>query len=165
MNIVLTGFMGTGKTVVGKLLAEKLSYQYIDTDESIEKDTGLKISEIFKNKGESYFREAESKVIILVSMLDKAVIATGGGVPLNKDNMKELEKTGKIVCLRAKPETIYERLKGDSTRPLLKKPDPMLEIKELLQSREKYYKRCWLVIDTDTLKPEEITEKLIGKLG
>jgi len=165
MNIVLTGFMGTGKSTVGKIVADKLSYQYLDTDESIQKDVRMSISDIFAKKGEPFFREVESKIIELVSLLDKFVIATGGGVPLKASNMDLLEKNGRIFCLSAKPETILERLKGDSSRPLLKKKDPLAEIKNLLEQRKDYYKRCFRVIETDNIALKQAADIIIKEFS
>ena len=161
MNIVLIGFMGTGKTVAGRMIADKLKFEFIDTDESIERDTGLSIGDIFKKKGEPFFREVESRIIALVSLADNTVISTGGGVPLRESNLVELERNGVVVCLEASVETILKRLDGDKTRPLLIKPDPAKEIENLLESRKKYYKRCGLSINTDNLSVLEITERII----
>jgi len=161
MNIVLTGFMATGKTVVGKRLAEKLNFKYIDTDEIIEKEMRMKISEIFKKFGEKFFREKEKEVAKKVSSLDRHVISTGGGIVLNEENIKNLKKNGVIINLRAKPETIYERTKGDTSRPLLNKPDPLSEIKKLLAFRKPFYEKCDFYIETDELAPSEIVDKII----
>ena len=104
MNIVLTGMMGTGKTVVGKKLAQKLNMKYISTDEIIEKDAGMSIPKIFKRKGEPYFRNVETKAVKCVALLDNFVIDTGGGVVQRSENMEELERNGVIICLTASPK-------------------------------------------------------------
>ena len=140
MNLAITGFMGTGKSAVGKLVAQKLGWQFFDIDAIIEEETGIKISEIFAKKGEPYFRELETRAVKLLAVLDKAVISCGGGIVLKAENMDELEKNGRVVCLTASPEKILQRTKG-STRPLLAVKDPLSKIKELLESREQYYKR------------------------
>ncbi|MFH1367895.1 MAG: shikimate kinase [Elusimicrobiota bacterium] len=162
MNIVLTGFMGTGKSYVGMLLAKKLGWQFYDTDAMIEKDVGYSINEIFAKKGEPYFRDVESKAVRLVAILDKVVIACGGGVVLRKENMQELGKNGVVVCLTATPEKIYERTKYDTTRPLLKTDDPVLKIRELLDFRKEYYGKCGLIVDTSDITPEQVTEKILA---
>lgn len=162
MNIVLTGFMGTGKSAVGKLLAKRLGWQFFDTDEVVEKDTKLKISDIFNNKGEPYFREVETKAIKLVSLLDKSVIACGGGVVLRLENMDELEKNGVIVCLNAAPEKILSRTSINNDRPLLKTPDRLSKIIGLLKERESFYKRCHIQIDTDNFSVEQIADKILN---
>ncbi|MDW8055236.1 MAG: shikimate kinase [Elusimicrobiota bacterium] len=166
MNIVLTGFMCTGKTSVGKKLAEKLNYEYIDTDEIIIKRTGLEITEIFARYGEPYFRDIESQVVKEVSKLDKKIIATGGGVVLRKENVDNLRNNGVIINLTAKPETIFERLqKQPGVRPLLNKPEPFEEIKKLLNQREEFYKNCDIRIETDNLPVDEIVEIIIDYIN
>lgn len=164
MNIVLTGFMGTGKSTVGKKLSEKLNWGFIDTDELIEKKAGMKIKDIFSRFGEDYFRELETNTIIEVSNLDRYIIAVGGGAVLKDINMKYLEKNGVIINLKAKPETIYKRTVNTDERPLLNKPNPMEEIKKLLAYREPYYKRCSFVIETDELSIDEVADKIIKEL-
>lgn len=163
MNIVLTGFMCTGKTSVGKSLAQKISFEYIDTDELIERFVGLKISEIFACYGENYFRDVESQIIQQVSKEDKKVISTGGGVVLRKENIDNLRKNGIIVNLTARPLTIFKRLKQQpGIRPLLNKPQPLEEIKKLLSQREEYYKDCDIRINTDNLSIEKIVDEIIN---
>lgn len=165
VNIVITGFMCTGKTSVGKKLAEVLNFEYIDTDELIEQYTGLKITEIFSKYGEQYFRDVESEIVKKVSKLDKKVIATGGGVVLRTDNMQNLRDNGIIINLAAQPETIFERLKNQpGIRPLLNKPNPLEEIKKLLNYRQEFYKNCDIKIDTDDLSVEEIVVKIVRYL-
>ncbi|MCX7910879.1 MAG: shikimate kinase [Endomicrobia bacterium] len=162
VNIVLTGFMCTGKTSVGMKLKEILNYDYYDTDELIQKKMGLTISEIFRIFGESYFRDIESKVVKEVSKNDKSIISTGGGVVLRKENMENLRKNGIIINLSAKPETIYERLKKQpGIRPLLDKPNPLQEIRKLLKQREKYYQDCDFQIQTDNISVEKVAYKIL----
>jgi shikimate kinase len=154
--------MCTGKTSVGKLLAEKLGYQFVDTDDLIEQRVGMKISDIFAVYGEPYFRDVETEVVKEVAKKDKFVISTGGGVVLRKVNMDELRKNGIIINLTAKPETIYNRLKNQpGVRPLLNKPDPMNEIIKLLSQREEYYKNCDLRIETDNFTVEQIVQQIL----
>ncbi|MFQ3675306.1 MAG: shikimate kinase [Endomicrobiia bacterium] len=163
MNIILTGFMCTGKTVVGLALAEKLNMEYINTDSEIEKVAGKKIINIFAENGEKFFRDLESKVILKVSKKDNCVISTGGGAVLRKENINNLRVNGKIINLTASPQTIFERLKKQNdTRPLLNKPDPMKEIISLMKIREEFYKNCDLQIATDNLSVEQIVEKILG---
>ncbi len=162
MNIVLTGFMCTGKTSVGKLLAKKLQFEYIDTDEIIESTIGLPITQIFERYGEPYFREIESKVVQEVSKKNNCVISTGGGVVLRKENMLNLRSNGIIINLTALPETIFKRLNQQpGVRPLLNKPNPLQEIKNLLEYRKEFYKDCDLQISTDNLSIEEIVTQII----
>lgn len=161
MNIVLTGFMGTGKSAVGKSLAERLTWSFHDTDEAIEREAHMKIPEIFARLGEQHFRDLESKAVQRVSALDKAVIACGGGVVIRKENMDELEKKGIIVCLTASPAAIFERTKN-SDRPLLNVKEPIAKIHELLYVREQYYRRCHLTIDTSAMRTSEVVEKILA---
>jgi shikimate kinase len=153
--------MGTGKTTAGRLTARKLGWQFYDIDEIIEKEIGLKISEIFKRQGEPYFRDLESNTVKLLSMLDEAVIACGGGAVVRKENMDELEKNGIIVCLSASPETILQRVQKSDDRPLLKVEDRLQTIKELLKLRKPYYKRCSISINTDDIDEEKVVEKIL----
>lgn len=151
-NIVLTGFMGTGKTAIGKSLANILSWQFVDTDKIIEEREKMSINEIFQDKGESYFRDIESRVVSEVSNMKNVVVATGGGVVLKKNNMELLSKNGIIICLTASPEVIERRTVRDEKRPLLKTENRMEKIKELLEKRKPYYFCADLVIDTSKKK-------------
>ena len=161
MNIVLTGMMGTGKTVVGKKIAQKLNMKYIGTDEIIEKDVGMSIPKIFKRKGEPYFRDVETKAVKCVALLDNFVIDTGGGVVQRSENMEELERNGVIICLTASPEAILRRTSKTNYRPLLNVDDPVSEIEKLLKKRERFYKRCSRMIDTSNKRIEEIVDEII----
>ena len=163
MNIVLTGFMCTGKTVVGLALSEKLNMEYIDTDSEIEKVAGKKIVNIFAEHGEAFFRDLEYKIILEISKKNNCVISTGGGAVLRKENLDNLRFNGKIINLTARAETIFNRLKKHhGERPLLNKPEPMKEIINLMKIREQFYKNCDLQIETDNLSVEQIVEKIIG---
>lgn len=153
MNIVLIGFMGTGKTVLGKILAKSLKMEFIDTDSLIEEKDGKSVARIFCENGERYFRKLERDVIKVVSRKNNAVISTGGGVVLSPGNMKQLRRNGVIICLKSKPEVILKRIKRQKgIRPLLNKPDPLKEIRSLLRERAPYYKQADFVIDTSHLK-------------
>ncbi len=166
MNIVLTGFMTTGKSSVGRLLAERLGYAFFDTDDMIEKQTGLSIAEIFSKGTEASFRELETRTVNLLAVLDHAVIATGGGVPLRAGNMDELEKNGKIVCLTAAPATVLERLRSDAgTRPLLQGAEPLQRIETLLADRKTAYARCHASVATDGLTVEQVADNVRRAVG
>ncbi len=162
VNIVLTGFMATGKTVVGRTLARHFSMKYIDTDSEIEKEAGCTIPEIFNTKGESWFRDIENRIVRRVAHLDGHVVATGGGVVLREENMKVLEKNGVIICLTASPEVILKRASRVETRPLLQVEDPMARIKELLEIRRPYYQRCHLMVDTSDKSVKEVVRKIVS---
>jgi len=162
MNIVLVGFMGTGKTVVGKRLAQRLNMEYVDVDELIEQQEGKKISDIFAEDGEPYFRKVEKKITRQVSGFENAVIATGGGVVLDEENIRNLKTKGVLICLSAQPEVILERTKSSVRRPLLNVADPEEKIAALLNKRAPLYAKADYTIDTSCLSIEEVVEKVIG---
>lgn len=156
MNIVLIGFMGTGKTALGKILAKKLKMGFIDTDSLIEEKKGKSVAGIFSENGERYFRKLERDVVRVVSRKNNVVVSTGGGVVLSPENMKQLRRNGVIICLKSKPEVILERIKRQKgIRPLLNKPDPLKEIKSILKERAPYYKQADFVIDTSDFDVKE----------
>jgi shikimate kinase len=159
-NIVLVGFMGTGKTVVARLLAKKLKRDFLELDDMIEKKEGLAIKDIFEQKGESYFRRIEKEVVKDACQHKDVVIAAGGGVILDEENLRNLKEDGIVICLKASPDTILKRTKGLKTRPLLNVPDPEKRIAELLKQREPYYNKADLSIDTDKLSIEQIADKI-----
>lgn len=142
MNIVLTGFMASGKSEISKKIAEISKYKQIDTDEIIEKNCGLTINEIFAKHGERTFREIEHNTICDISRLDGYVIATGGGVPLNESNISELRKNGIIINLAPDFEVIEQRLEAaKATRPLLQNRD-IQEIRKRFNDRLPFYSNC-----------------------
>jgi shikimate kinase len=162
MNIVLIGFMASGKTVVGKILAAKLNLKYIDVDSTIEKNTGHAIADIFKQHGENNFRDLETKAIKCVAMLDHFVISVGGGAVMRPENVQELRANGKLVYLSASPEAILQRIGDARTRPLLaKEPDKLKKIKDLLAHREPLYKECDFQVDTTFLKIDQVADKIV----
>lgn len=163
-NIVLIGFMGTGKTEVGKILSQKLGYSLIDVDSEIVKEQKMEITEIFKQYGEPRFREIESDMIKRLSERENAVISAGGGAVLRQENMDSFRRKGVIVCLTASPETILKRTCNDSTRPLLQVEDPMKKVKELLEFRRPYYEKADIMIDTEGKTPLQIAEEIIEKV-
>ncbi|WP_022774120.1 shikimate dehydrogenase [Butyrivibrio sp. AE2015] len=167
-NIVLEGFMGSGKSTVSELLSEELMLELIDTDEVIEDTEGRTINEIFETEGEASFREMETDLLEAIDSdhWREFVISLGGGMPVKEENRELLRKIGKVVYLRAKPETIFERVKDDDKRPLLKTEDPLAKIKDLLEERAAFYEDVAdMIIDTDGKTPLEITKEIIDKLG
>lgn len=160
-NIVLTGFMGSGKTAVGRLLAERLGMAFVDVDTEIELAQGMSIPEIFGRFGEPRFRAIETEMIRRISGRKNAIISTGGGAVLREENMEALRENGIIFCLSAEPETILERTKGDDNRPLLKVDDPMAKIKELLVFRRPFYEKAGTMIVTDGRSPSEVADEII----
>ncbi len=169
-NIVLMGFMGSGKTTLGRELACRMKTTVEDTDRLIEKREGMKISEIFSRYGEDYFRRAETKLLseLAESGEGPAVYSLGGGTPVNPENRKLLKRLGTVVWLDIRPETVYERLKGDTTRPLLQCADPLGRIRELIEERKSAYSECAdLIVNVDGRDcgaiADEIEQKLIRR--
>lgn len=141
-NIILAGFMGTGKSSLGRLLARDLSYRFVDTDQLIEERTGMKVREIFATRGEAAFRQLETELVRELAQETGLVVATGGGLVLNPLNVELLEQSGRIFCLTAPPEEILARISlQPGTRPLLDDPDPLSRIVELLAARKDAYER------------------------
>lgn len=164
-NIVLLGFMGTGKTVVAEKLANDLEMQFVEVDSVIEECTGTTINEIFAKKGEPYFRKIETDVVRELSDKKGLVISAGGGVVLKKENIKELEKNGILICLKAAPEEIYKRVQNEKHRPLLKAEDPLKKIKELLDYRKSYYDKIKIQIDTTGKSVNDIVNEVKKCIG
>jgi 3-dehydroquinate synthase len=165
-NVILIGFMGSGKTTVGKRLAERLGYDFVDTDSLIEKLTKKSISEIFELQGEAVFRSIEKKVIAQVVQKKNQVISCGGGAVLYPENADRLRKSGKVVLLSTSLETLYERLRPEiSERPLLKTENPQEQIKLLLNKRSATYKKvAHFSVETDNKSVEEVVEEIIKRL-
>jgi len=162
-NIVLIGFMGSGKTTIGKSLEEKTDMVFVDTDELIEAYEGCKVSEIFADKGEAYFRRLEKETLKnLLESTDNKVISTGGGIVTNQENIPLLKQLGKVFYLRIKPETVVERLEGDKTRPLLIGEDKLVKVEQLMTDRKELYEMAAdKTIDTDGLSVSEIVGKIL----
>ncbi len=160
-NIVLVGFMGTGKTTVGKLLAEQTGMPLVDMDTQIEERAGKTINEIFAQDGEPHFRALEREIAQELASKDSQIISTGGGIVLNPDNIADFEKTGLVVCLLADADTVLDRVRHDSSRPLLA-DDKESKIVELLQSRKHLYESIPHKIDTsDRPSPGPTAQEII----
>lgn len=165
-NIVLIGFMGTGKTAVGTRLAQRMGREFVDTDKEIERITGMTIRDIFYKTGETRFRSEESLVVKRLADRTKLVIATGGGAVINQENLELLKKNGVLVCLEAEPEDILRRVsKKRNTRPLLKKNVNVNDIRQMLQEREEYYRQADIHVETSGLEPDEIVKRILQKLN
>lgn len=160
-NIVLLGFMGTGKSSVAEELAARLNARLISTDRLIEKREGMTINEIFAEKGEPYFRSSEKKVVKEASGMDGVIIDAGGGVVLDKENLDALGRNGVLFCLDARPETIARRTSAASDRPLLKAGDPLTEIRRLLEKRAPYYAAVRHQMDTDGKTAREVADEIL----
>ncbi len=163
-NIILTGFMGVGKTSIGTRLARDLGYTFVDTDELIEADQKTTITEIFAQKGEPYFRDVETRIIQTVLENGNQVVSTGGGAVIRDENREVFKEAGLVVCLTARPEVIYERIKHETHRPLLKVPDPMARIRDLLESRATFYGQADLIIDTSEKSVDEAVREIKEKV-
>jgi len=164
-NIVLTGFMGTGKTSVCAELARLTGYSCVEVDSEIEKSAGMSITEIFRRFGESRFREMETAEIIRISKGKNHVISTGGGAVMKEENMSALHAEGVVVCLMARPETILKRTSRNSDRPLLNVENPLKKIMELLGQRMPYYERADIVVDTEDKTPREVALEILERVG
>jgi shikimate kinase len=160
-NLALIGFMGTGKTSVGRLVADLLHFDYLDTDEMIQSRTGRTISDIFKTDGETAFRALEEKTVAELASRAKTVIATGGGLPTNPKNLNGLKRHALVVCLWASPEKIWERVKNQSHRPLLHGANPRAKIRELLAAREPFYKQADVLLNTELRSVREVAQQIV----
>jgi shikimate kinase len=163
-NIVLTGFMGTGKTAVARELSSIIGMRIVDMDSEIEKEQGVTINEIFAKYGEERFREIETQMAKKVSELNGVVISTGGGVVLKEENVEYLRRNGHVVCLSASAEVILERTGRSNERPLLNVDDPISKIKDMLEYRMPFYRNADIVIDTDKKTPRQVAEEIMKDL-
>ncbi len=160
-NIILTGFMGSGKTAVGKELSHLLGWRIIDVDDEIVNEQNMTINEIFGKIGEPAFRDIETAMIRKVARNRNVIISTGGGAVLRQENMDILRDGGIIVCLWASPDTIFKRTKNDNRRPLLQVDDPLRKIRELLEHRRPFYEKADLMINTEKKTPLQIAEEIL----
>ena len=160
-NIILCGFMGTGKTTVGKIVAARLGWQVLDTDHIIEEQVGHPISKIFAVHGESAFRQMEADVCERLALVKHKVIATGGGIVLREDNREALVDVGLVVCLDAPAEIISARLSSATDRPLIAGADPTQRIAELLSVRAPAYAALPYHVNVASGTPQEIAEEIV----
>lgn len=162
-NIILIGFMGSGKTTVGERLARRLGYEFQDTDKLIEARAKDTISHIFEQQGEEYFRVLETNLLQeLQAQLQHTVLSTGGGIILREVNLRLLKQMGYVIYLKTSPSTIIKRLAQDQTRPLLQGADPAGRIEKLLNYREPIYnKAAHSIVVTDDRSYEEVEEMIL----
>lgn len=156
----MIGFMGTGKSTIGRRLADRLKMKFVDTDHDIEEVTEMSINKLFKKHGEVRFRSEETAAVRRAVRGDCRVIATGGGVVLNPQNVEMLKENGMLVCLTSDKEAIYERVHRKKNRPLLE-GNVREAIEKLLKEREPYYQVAELYIDTSKVSIEEAVEEII----
>jgi shikimate kinase len=160
-NIVLVGFMGTGKTSVGRRLALRLGMTFVDMDDVIREREGRPIPRIFAENGEPYFRSLERALVGELSRQTGLVVSTGGGIVLNPENVRDYASSGLVVCLSAAPEAILQRVAGDTNRPLLAGDDKMKKILPLLETRRPLYAAIPHQVDTTRLSVEQVVERVL----
>jgi shikimate kinase len=164
INFYLIGMMGVGKTTVGQILAKRLAYRFFDTDTVIEQLTQQTVAEIFTTSGEATFRQLETQVLAELSAYTNQVIATGGGIVLQRQNWSYL-RHGIIIWLDVSAEQLYDRLRGDTTRPLLQDADPLQRLHTLLEQRRPLYAQADLTIAINaTDSPEQIATRILDQL-
>ncbi len=163
-NIILTGFMGVGKTSVGTRLAKDIGYRFVDTDDLIEADQKTSITSIFAKSGEPYFRDVEARIIQTVLLGESQVVSTGGGAVIREANREAFKQAGFVVCLTARPEVIFDRIRHETHRPLLQTPDPLSKIRELLNTRSAFYAQADAVIDTSAKPVEAVISEIKDKI-
>lgn len=165
-NIILIGYMGSGKTTVGKIAAERKNYTFVDTDEMIVEQQHRSISEIFAADGERVFRDMETALLrqLIAEKREHLVISTGGGMPLRTENQQLLARLGKVVYLKASPATIYNRIKGDTTRPLLQCENPLERIEKMIVERSPLYEAgAMFIVEVDELSQSEAASEILAK--
>ncbi|MDD2400726.1 MAG: shikimate kinase [Clostridia bacterium] len=163
-NIILIGFMGTGKTAVGKRLATLLNKDFYDSDQEVEAVTSMTISKLFNKYGEVRFRSEENLAIKRLVKKENCILATGGGFILDKKTIKLLAEKGIVICLSARPDVIFERVKRRNNRPLLSKGNLYQTILDLMEEREELYNYADYCIDTSDMDFQEIIDKIISIL-
>ena len=164
-NIVLFGFMGTGKTSVGKKVAADLGMNFVDMDHVIEEREGRVISDIFATDGEAYFRELERALVKELSAGSGMVIGTGGGVVLNADNVADFAASGLAVCINVEPDEILARLEDDGSRPLLAEGDKLAKIKSILETRKDFYASVPMQVTTTGCSIQESAARVKAVCG
>lgn len=172
MRIYLTGFMTSGKSTIGPILANVLGYDFYDLDREIENLEKLSVIEIFEKHGEQYFRDAESKILNELAKKDNLVISLGGGTIVNKKNLDMMKRTGKIIYLKVSPETLYKRLKHKTDRPIFKdlvlnnknEKEFMKRISELMEKRKEFYELSDIIIDTELTPLGKTIDRIAKKI-
>jgi shikimate kinase len=160
-NVYLVGFMGTGKSAVGRQIAKLKKSEFVDLDELIEKKENQSIPDIFTQKGEAYFRQAEKTALNEISQKNNLVVSCGGGIVIERQNIALMKKTGKIICLTATLKIILERTRGLKHRPLLDVADPKAKIESLLAERAPFYAQADKTIDTSFSSVNEVADLII----
>lgn len=167
-NIVLVGFMGSGKTTIGNTLAAAAGMPHKDTDTIIEESAGTTIPEIFRIQGEKAFRHLETRTLTILSdtETEPTVYSTGGGIVVQEINRPLLHQLGTVVWLRIRPETVIARLGDDNTRPMLMAPDKEQRVRELMDARREAYTECAdIIVDVDDKTPDEIAQEILERVA
>lgn len=162
-NLALIGFMGTGKSVIGRKLSQRLGYSFVDTDQRIESDAGMPITQIFETQGEPAFRSMESKLVGELQEIHSTVIATGGGLVTHGDNLARLKEYAVVVCLCASPDEIWKRVRRNQRRPLLQRPDAREFIAQRLQERLPFYRKADLLVTTEGRSANVVADIILGQ--
>lgn len=160
-NLALVGFMASGKTTVGRLVAQRLHYEFIDADALIESRLGQSISQVFSEKGEEWFRVYERQIVAEMSAFQRVVISTGGGMGANLANLASLKQHACVVYLWASPETIWSRARRHSHRPLLRDPNPLAKIRQLLAVRAPLYSTADVLVNTERRPLRRVAQLVI----
>lgn len=160
-NIFFIGFMGTGKTTIGKLVSQKLGFDFIDTDAAIEEQLSMSISDIFENYGEDYFRELENKIVMDLTKGLGTIISTGGGTPLYHNNMEIMKENGLVITLETSANILWARLKNCRERPLLREYNTFDKFSELYAHRNKIYRLGHYIIKTDGKSRKQVVDEAI----
>lgn len=164
-HVVLTGFMASGKTAIGRRLARRLGYDFIDTDVMIEEKAGCSIPDLFKREGEAGFRQMERDTIAALALAQPTVIATGGGTFVDADNRAALHRLGTVVCLVTSPEIILERVGRSDKRPLASGPDAAETLAKLYESRLPFYRMADVMVETDGLSVEQAAARVAAAIA
>ncbi len=160
-NLALAGFMGTGKSAVGRQVAAEMGFAFVDTDELIEARAGKRISDLFAQEGEPAFRKLESEIVAELAQQRDTIVSTGGGLIVNPENLASLKTHALVVCLWASPEMVFERTRYASHRPLLQTADPLARIRELLAAREPAYRQADVLVNTEFRSIKEVTQQVL----
>ena len=164
-NIALTGFMGCGKTAVGRVLSKLSAFEFLDTDQFIEDHVGMSIPRIFEEYGEDTFRQYEREVVALLSTRKNTVIATGGGLLVDRSNMYEMKQYSMVFCLWASTEAIWRRVKDQSHRPLLQTENPKQSIIDLMQERKSAYSQSDMLVNTEYRSAKEVAQLILSQFS
>jgi shikimate kinase len=159
-NLALVGFMGTGKSTIGRVVAEHIQFDFVDTDGWIEERLGRSVGDIFAREGEAAFRQYEKQALEELGLRRNLVIAAGGGLGADPANMASLKAHALVIWLVASPETIWERVQTQTHRPLLRGPDPLGKIRQLLKAREPVYRQADVFIHSGLRAPREVAQQI-----